>query len=73
VTTDPIEGYLDQLLTHVRGSATDVRRILSEVEEHLRDATAEQVAVGASKEEAQRLAIERFGHPAPWSGGSRPA
>jgi hypothetical protein len=63
VTTDPIEGYLDQLLTHLRGSATDVRRILSEVEEHLRDATAEQVAAGASKEEAQRLAIERFGHP----------
>jgi hypothetical protein len=63
VTTDPIEGYLDQLLTHLRGSAQDVRRILSEVEEHLRDATAELGAAGASEEEAQRLAIERFGHP----------
>jgi hypothetical protein len=63
VTTDPIEGYLDQLLTYLRGSAHDVRRILSEVEKHLRDATAELVAAGASEEEAQRLAIARFGHP----------
>ena len=63
MTTDPIEGYLDQLLTHLRGSAQDVRRILSEVEEHLRDATAELEVAGASEEEAQRLAIERFGHP----------
>jgi len=63
VTTDPIEGYLDQLLTYLRGSAHDVRRILSEVEEHLRDATAELVEAGASEEEAQRLAIARFGHP----------
>jgi hypothetical protein len=63
VTTDPIEGYLDQLLGHLRGSAHDVRRILSEAEEHLRDATSELLAAGASEEEAQRLAIERFGHP----------
>jgi hypothetical protein len=63
VTTDPIEGYLDQLLGHLRGSAHDVRRILAETEEHLRDATAELEAAGVSEEEAQRLAIERFGHP----------
>jgi len=63
VSTDLIDDYLDRLLAHLRGSAHDVRRILSEVEEHLRDATAELVAAGASEEEAQRLAIERFGHP----------
>ena len=63
MTTDPIEGYLDQLLTYLRGSAHDVRRILSETEEHLRDATTELEAAGASEEEAQRRAIERFGHP----------
>jgi hypothetical protein len=63
VTTDLIEAYLDQLLTHLRGSAHDVRRILCETEEHLRDATAEQVAAGATEEEAHRQAIERFGHP----------
>ena len=69
MTADLIEGYLDQLLTHLRGSAHDVRRILSETEEHLRDATTEQVAAGASEEEAQRRAIgrascrERVYHP----------
>ena len=63
MTADPVEAYLDQLLTHLRGSAHDVRRILSETEEHLRDATSELVAAGASEEEAQRRAVERFGHP----------
>jgi hypothetical protein len=61
VSTDLIDDYLDRLLAHLRGSAHDVRRILSETEEHLRDATAEQVAAGASEEDAQRRAIERFG------------
>jgi hypothetical protein len=63
VTADLIEGYLDQLLGHLRGSAHDVRRILAETEDHLRDATAELVAACASEEEAQRRAIERFGDP----------
>ena len=63
MTSDLIESYLDQLLTHLRGSATDVRRILSETEEHLRDASAELEAAGSSREEGQRLAVERFGHP----------
>jgi hypothetical protein len=63
VTTDPIEAYLDRLLGHLRGSAHDVRRILAEAEEHLRDATAELVAAGASEEEAKHRAIERFGSP----------
>jgi hypothetical protein len=63
VTADPIEGYLDQLLGHLRGSAHDIRRILAETEDHLRDATAEEVAAGAGEEEAQRRAIERFGDP----------
>ena len=60
---DLIEAYLDQLLTQLRGPAHDVRRILSETEEHLRDATAEQVAAGASEEEAQRRAVDHFGDP----------
>jgi len=63
VSADLIEGYLDRLLGHLRGSAHDVRRILAETEEHLRDATAELVAAGAGEEEAQRRAIERFGDP----------
>src|SRR5215217_2487440 len=63
VSADLIEGYLDRLLGHLRGSAHDVRRILAETEEHLRDATAELVAAGAGEEEAERRAIERFGDP----------
>jgi hypothetical protein len=63
VSADLIEGYLDRLLTHLRGSAHDVRRILSETEEHLRDTTSELVAAGASEEQAQRQAVERFGDP----------
>ena len=63
MSADLIEGYLDRLLGHLRGSAHDVRRILAETEEHLRDATAELVAAGAGEEEAQRRAIERFGDP----------
>lgn len=47
MTNDLIEGYLDRLPTQLRGSAHDVRRILSETEEHLRDATAELVLLGA--------------------------
>ena len=47
MSADLIEGYLDRLLGHLRGSAHDVRRILAETEEHLRDATAELVAAGS--------------------------
>jgi len=63
VTDDLIERYLDRLLTQLRGSAHDVRRILSETEEHLRDAASELMAAGASDEEAQHQAIARFGDP----------
>ena len=47
MTNDLIEGYLDRLPTQLRGSPHDVRRILSETEEHLRVATAELVLLGA--------------------------
>ena len=60
---DRIEGYLDQLLLELRGRATDVRRVLAETEEHLRDATADGVAAGLSPDEAEAEAIARFGSP----------
>ena len=63
MTADLIEGYLDRLLAHLRGSSHEVRRILSETEEHLRDAASELMAGGASQQEAQRQAIARFGDP----------
>jgi hypothetical protein len=61
VSPDPIGAYLDQLMAQLRGSAADVRRILAEAEEHLRDASAERVAAGAGEAEAQRAAIAAFG------------
>jgi hypothetical protein len=61
MNSDLIDRYLDQLLGCLRGPARDVRRILAEAEEHLRDATAEALAAGATEEEAQRQAIARFG------------
>jgi len=60
---DSIERYLDRLLVHLRGSAADVRRVLAEAEEHLRDATAERVAAGTTEGEAQRQAVAAFGDP----------
>ena len=50
---DPIEAYLDELLTHLRGSPRQVRRTLTEAEAHLRDA----VDAGATPEDA----VARFG------------
>ena len=58
---DRIEGYLDQLLLELRGRATDVRRVLAETEEHLRDATADGIAAGLSPDDAEAQAIVRFG------------
>ena len=60
---DPIERYLDQLVLELRGRATDVRRILVETEEHLRDAVIEGVAEGMTAGEAEARAIARFGSP----------
>jgi HAAS domain-containing protein len=58
---DPIDAYLDELLTRLRGPAADVRRTLVEAEAHLRDAVDDQVAAGVELAEAHRVAIERFG------------
>jgi len=49
----PIERYLDELVLELRGRATDIRRILAEVEDHLREAVAD----GATEDEA----VARFG------------
>jgi hypothetical protein len=57
----PIDAYLDRLLVELRGRAGDVRRVLAETEDHLRDAAAEGVAAGLSPEDAELAAVERFG------------
>lgn len=58
---EPIEKYLDELLTHSRGNPRRVRWLLAETEAHLRDATAAAVAAGSTPEEAAREAVARFG------------
>lgn len=57
----PIDAYLDGLLVELQGAAPDVRRVLAEAEEHLRDSAAEGVERGLPLEEAERQAVERFG------------
>lgn len=61
VPDDPIEDYLDHLLLRLRGSPRQVRRMLTEAEHHLRDAAAEEIAAGATPEEAAERAVARFG------------
>lgn len=58
---NPIDAYLDRLMVELRGAAPDVRRVLAEAEEHLRDSAAEGIDAGLSPEEAERRAVERFG------------
>lgn len=60
---DPVERYLDQLLTELHGTAGNIRRVLAEVEHHLRDSIDEGTAQGLPLEEARRRALERFGSP----------
>ena len=60
---DPVDDYLDQLLLELRGRAGNVRRVLAEVEHHLRDAVDEELAGGLEPREARRRAVERFGAP----------
>ncbi len=58
----PIEGYLDQLVQRMAsGPPRDLRHLLAETEAHLRDDAAAAVVAGLSPEEAERLAVARFG------------
>jgi len=61
--SDRIERYLDQLLDELRGRARDVRRTLAEAEDHLREAAARGETDGLTPDDAQCVAIERFGSP----------
>jgi hypothetical protein len=54
-TQSPIDRYLDKLMLELRGRATDIRRILIEVEDHLHAAVED----GATEDEA----VARFGTP----------
>lgn len=58
---EPIEEYLDRLLLTLSGPPRQVRRTLAEVEAHLHDAAAEEVAAGKSPAEAEQTAVARMG------------
>lgn len=56
-----IEDYLRELRTKLDVGPLRRRRILREIEGHLLDSVHEARIAGASRQEAERLAIERFG------------
>ncbi|GAB3967059.1 permease prefix domain 1-containing protein [Plantactinospora veratri] len=58
-----LDRHLDQMFDQLAGTGAAGRRVLAEVEEHLRDAVADEMAQGASAEQAERNAITRFGPP----------
>ncbi len=57
----PVEEYLDRLLLTLGGSPRQVRHTLAEVEAHLHDAVAEEMAAGKSRPEAEVAAVARIG------------
>ena len=59
--SEPVEDYLDDLLLTLSGPPRQVRRTLAEVEAHLRDAVAEELAAGKSQAAAETAAVVRMG------------
>jgi hypothetical protein len=59
-----LDDYLDRMQERLPVRPRDLRRIMSEVEEHLNDDVVASVAAGSSPEQAARDAINRFGPPA---------
>ena len=60
----PIDRYLDQLVRDLRVSPGRLRRIVAEVEDHLREHTTREIAAGIAPHDAEERAIARFGSPA---------
>lgn len=60
---EPIENYLDELLSCLRLPPRATRRLLAETEDHLREAASAAEQNGSSPRDAQREAVARFGPP----------
>jgi hypothetical protein len=58
---DPVEAYLDEAFDALAGTGPAGRRTLAEIEDHLREAAAEEASAGRGEAEAGRLAVARFG------------
>lgn len=61
----PIEDYLDELLRRTRADARTTRRLLDETSDHLCSTADALEAAGASREQAEADAVQRFGPVAP--------
>ncbi len=61
---DPIEAYVDELTDRLHGSPAQVRRVVSESAEHLRDAAEAHEATGLSADESALAAVRDFGSAA---------
>ena len=58
-----IESYLDELLLALRGRPREARRLLTEVDTHLRESIRAGLAAGLDKPQAVDEALRRFGPP----------
>lgn len=72
---DPVEDYLDAVLSCAPGSARQVRRTLAEVEAHLAESVQALQDAGMTVAAAKAEAVRRMGAPAgavdrPWPAGS---
>jgi hypothetical protein len=56
-----VEDYLDRLLLSLSGPPRYVRHTLAEVEAHLHDAVADELAAGRSQADAEQTAVGRMG------------
>jgi len=59
-----IERYLDELFDRLAGQGAVGRRALTEAEDHLRTAAADAVVNGLAADQAEHVAVTRFGSPA---------
>jgi hypothetical protein len=62
--SDPVERYLDDLMSKLYGAPSHVRRVLAESEAHLRDAIDGNLAAGMLPEAASSAALSSFGSAA---------
>lgn len=62
---EPIEDYLDGLFRQLRGEPRTARRLLAEAADHLYESAAALQRDGATRIDAEREAVRRFGAPVP--------